>query len=49
MTKWHLGVGPMVMRWKYYKGKVVASPKSVLWWILWICVYMWLIHAPKML
>jgi len=29
--------------------KVVASPKSRPWWILWIHVYMRLIHAPKML
>jgi hypothetical protein len=29
------------------RGKVVASPKSKSWWILWIRVYLWLIHAPK--
>jgi len=29
------------------KGKVVASPKSGPWWVLWICVCSWLVHAPK--
>jgi len=29
------------------KEKVVASPKFELWWILWVCVCMWLICAPK--
>jgi hypothetical protein len=29
------------------KGKVVASPKSKPWWILWICVYPWFVCAPK--
>jgi hypothetical protein len=37
-TKWHLGAGPMAMHREYYKGKVVASPKSELWWVLWVCV-----------
>jgi hypothetical protein len=31
------------------RGKVVASPKSGLWWVLWIHVCMWLVHAPKVL
>ncbi len=31
------------------RGKVVASPKSGPWWVLWICVYLWLICAPKVL
>jgi hypothetical protein len=31
------------------KGKVVASPKFGLWWVLWVCVCSWLIRAPKML
>jgi hypothetical protein len=37
------------------RGKVVASPKSRLWWVLWVCVCMWvhgcpwLICAPKVL
>jgi hypothetical protein len=31
------------------KGKVVTSPKSRLWWILWVCVCSWLVRAPKVL
>jgi hypothetical protein len=30
------------------RGKVMASPKSRTWWILWIHVYMWLVCAPKL-
>jgi hypothetical protein len=29
------------------RGKVVASPKSGPWWVLWVCVCQWLIRAPK--
>jgi hypothetical protein len=29
------------------RGKVVASPKSGLWWVLWVHVFPWLIRAPK--
>ncbi len=29
------------------RGKVVASPKSGPWWILWVCVCPWLVRAPK--
>jgi hypothetical protein len=29
------------------KGKVVASPKSELWWVLWVCVCSWFVRAPK--
>jgi len=29
------------------RGKVVASPKSELWWVLWVCVCPWLVRAPK--
>jgi len=29
------------------RGKVVASPKSGLWWVLWIQICMWFIRAPK--
>jgi len=29
------------------RGKVVASPKSRPWWILWVHVCPWLIRAPK--
>jgi hypothetical protein len=31
------------------RGKVVASPKSGSWWILWVHVCSWLVRAPKML
>jgi hypothetical protein len=31
------------------KGKVVASPKCGLWWVLWVHVCLWLVHAPKVL
>ncbi len=29
------------------RGKVVASPKSGLWWILLVCVCQWFVHASK--
>jgi len=29
------------------KGKVVASPKSGLWWVLWVRICLWLFLAPK--
>jgi hypothetical protein len=28
------------------KGKVMASPKSEPWWVLWVWVYSWLVLAP---
>jgi hypothetical protein len=31
------------------RGKVMASPKSRSWWVLWVRVYPWLILAPKVL
>jgi hypothetical protein len=31
------------------RGKVVASFKCGPWWVLWVCVYPWLVHAQKML
>jgi hypothetical protein len=31
------------------RGKVVASPKSRMWWILWIYVCLWLVRAQKVL
>ncbi len=31
------------------KGKVVASPKSKPWWVLWIQVCPWFVLAPKVL
>jgi len=30
------------------RGKVVASFKSRLWWVLWVRVCMWLVLAPKL-
>jgi hypothetical protein len=30
------------------RGKVMASPKSKPWWVLWVRACMWLVHAPKM-
>jgi hypothetical protein len=30
------------------KKKVVACPKSESWWVIWVCVCSWLVHAPKM-
>jgi hypothetical protein len=29
------------------RGKVVATPKTRSWWVLWICVCPWFVHAPK--
>jgi hypothetical protein len=29
------------------RGKVVASPKSGLWWVLWVWVYPWLVLTLK--
>jgi hypothetical protein len=29
------------------RGKVVASPRFGLWWILWVCVCSWFVRAPK--
>ncbi len=46
-TKWHLGVGPVAKHKIYYKGEVVASPKSKSWWILGIRICSWFIRAPK--
>jgi hypothetical protein len=31
------------------RGKVVSSPKSGPWWVLWVQICLWLILAPKML
>jgi hypothetical protein len=46
-TKCHLDVGLMERHRIYYKGEVVASPKSEPWWILWVQVCSWLVLAPK--
>jgi hypothetical protein len=44
--KSHLDVG-LVER--HIRGKVVASPKSGPWWVLWVWVCPWLVLAPKVL
>jgi hypothetical protein len=31
------------------RGKVMAFPKFGSWWVLWVCVCMWFVHAPKVL
>jgi hypothetical protein len=47
-TKWHLGAGPMAKHRKYYKGEGGGfAPKFKPWWVLWVRVCPWLIHAPK--
>ncbi len=30
------------------RAKVVVSPKSGPWWVLWVRICPWLVHAPKM-
>jgi hypothetical protein len=54
----HLGVPGQNVIWmwaswrgtKYIiRGKVVASPKSKLWWVLWVRIWPWLVLALKML
>ncbi len=46
-TKCHLHVTPWKGTKYNIRGKVVASPKSGLWWVLRIQVCSWLIPAPK--
>jgi hypothetical protein len=46
-TKRHLGDGPMAMRKVYYKGEGGGFPKSKPWWVLWVCVCPWFVHASK--
>jgi hypothetical protein len=52
----HLGVPRQNVIWmwalwrgtKYtIRGKVVVSPKSGLWWVLWVQVCMWFVLIPK--
>jgi hypothetical protein len=45
--KRHLGAGFVTRQREYYK--VVAPPKSGPWWVLWVRICPWLVHAPKML
>jgi hypothetical protein len=47
-TKWQLGVGPMARHKEYYKKEGGDFPKSGPWWVLWLCVCLWFVHAPKM-
>jgi hypothetical protein len=46
-TKWHLGASPWLVTKYTIRRKVVASSKFGPWWVLWICGYLWLVHAPK--
>jgi hypothetical protein len=55
-TKCHLGVLGQSDIWALVpwpgikftiRGKVVASPKYMPWWVLWIRVCLWFVHAPK--
>jgi hypothetical protein len=48
-TKWHLGASPMVKHREYYKGEGGGFFKSGLWWVLWVHVCPWFVHAPKVL
>ncbi len=48
-TKWHLGVSPVATHKTYYRGKVVASPKSKLWWVLCVRGCPWFVLALKTL
>jgi hypothetical protein len=43
----HLDVGLMERHKVYYKVKVVASPKSGPWWVLWVRLCPWFVLAPK--
>jgi hypothetical protein len=44
---WHLVLVPWPSTKHTIRGKVVVSPKSKPWWILWIRVCPWFVHAPK--
>jgi hypothetical protein len=46
-TKWYLGVGPVAMHKIYNKGEGGGFPKSMSWWVLWVRICPWLVHAPK--
>jgi hypothetical protein len=57
-TKWHLGASPMAKHKEYYKGsskentikgKVMTSPKSGPWFVLWIHVCPWFVYASKVM
>jgi hypothetical protein len=42
---WVLAPWPCIVN--TIRGKVVASPKSGLWWVSWVRVCMWFVRAPK--
>jgi len=44
----YMDVDPVARHIEYYRGKVLASLKFGLWWVLWIRVCPWLIHALKL-
>ncbi len=46
-TKWHLGASPMAKNIEYYKGESGGFPQFGSWWVLWVCVCMWLVRAPN--
>jgi len=43
------GCGPCGKAQSIIRGKVVASPKSRSWWVLWVRVCPWPVLAPKVL
>jgi hypothetical protein len=47
--KMTFGCRPWLVTKNIIKGKVMASPKSKQWWILWIHVCSWFVRAPKVL
>jgi hypothetical protein len=44
---WVLDLWPSIKN--TIRGKVVVSPKSRPWWILWVRVNLWFVCAPKMI
>ncbi len=40
---------PVANHREYYKGEGGGFPKSRSWWVLWVCVCPWFIHALKVL
>jgi hypothetical protein len=46
-NKMTFGCWRMAKQKEYYNGEGGGFPKFRLWWILWIRVYPWLVHAPK--
>jgi hypothetical protein len=47
-TKWHLGASPVAMHKVYNNEEGGGFPQSRPWWVLWVCVCLLFIHAPKM-